>query len=383
MLHKPVATRKNDPFYRSYGSLIPHPSNLRNLISLLSDDKVIECLTALVHEITSRKLMVVSVGKDKLAIESAEFIQQQLNDIGTDQGFDEMLYTMSTAKIIGQSFAEIKWAKENGKIVIEEVSPKDPRRLEWHEINGAIIPALHTGVNSYSFLPARRHLITRYWAVPTESPYGYGLGEVIQDAVESRQNAMTNADIAGSRISTPIRVGSYPEGTNAQQIATFEDALDGLDGGSSISMPAGYTINFIQPPIQGGDMLSNQYDKMSEIITLLILGETTAGRSTPGSYASDLVSASIRVRKAASLSKILCNTLRQTLVRWSLDLNYPGAPLPRIYFDFETIDKLVVLTKLKELGYSTTQSFLEEEFGIPLVEQKIEKIDPVSNEQTE
>jgi hypothetical protein len=56
-----------------------------------------------------------------------------------------------------------------------------------------------------------------------------------------------------------------------------------------------------------------------------------------GSYARDQISDSVRMRKAKAFSEELDETLNATLIRWIVELNYPGAAIPRLRRNFDDL----------------------------------------------
>lgn len=361
-----VATRANNPFNRSLSDLL-RPQSQRNH-ELLKDSKIIECLDALVNEIVSHELLVMPVVPEDQEV--ADFIKNELDALGEDQGLEELVYSMATAKITGLAVQEIMWEQRKDKrIVATAVNPKDFRRIEYWEKPGGLQPSLYTGFRGFEALPPRKFIISRYWAVPNEDPYGYGLGAILEPFVNWRSRILDKWEDAANNLTEPTKVGTYPAIASEAEILQFNSFVKSLAQHKRITLPEGFDITFVQAPTAGVEILDRMFSICDSVISQIVLGETTAGRETAGSAAQDYVSVSLRNRKAQSLSRSICKTLRLTLVRWLTELNFPDAEPPLLKFDFDSEKPevlLAALKSLKELGFETTEEYVNQKFEIPL-----------------
>jgi len=96
-----------------------------------------------------------------------------------------------------------------------------------------------------------------------------------------------------------------------------------------------------------------------------------------GSYARDAVADSVRMRKAKAFSEQLDETLNATLVRWIVELNYPGVSVPRLRRNFEDLEQredpvkvVQMLTQLQAIGYNVTDlDWVRDKLEIPSLEK--------------
>jgi len=190
-------------------------------------------------------------------------------------------------------------------------------------------------------------------------PYGTGLGRQLYSLVEFRRTLMSFWLQYADKHTTPTAVGKFSLGTPEDEVNSLFTALQRLGQETAIVIPDEMEISWLES--QGR---SEVYEKLIEYvdqqISFVINGENTVGQETGnvGSYARDQISDSVRMRKAKAFSEELDETLNATLIRWIVELNYPGAPIPRLRRNFDDLEqredpvKIVqMLTQLQAIGY--------------------------------
>ena len=103
----------------------------------------------------------------------------------------------------------------------------------------------------------------------------------------------------------------------------------------AVTLPEGFTVEYVDPPKSTTGLQADLYNTINSDISLLILGEATAGKTDPGNRAKDTVSADLRSTRAKMLGRLITDTLNQTLVTWVQHLNYPGLPPCKLAFNFD------------------------------------------------
>lgn len=96
-----------------------------------------------------------------------------------------------------------------------------------------------------------------------------------------------------------------------------------------------------------------------------------------GSYARDSIADSVRMRKAKAFSEQLDETLNATLIRWIVELNYPGCSIPRLRRNFEDLEQkedpvkvVQILTQLQAIGYGVSDlDWVRDKLEIPSLEK--------------
>ncbi len=92
---------------------------------------------------------------------------------------------------------------------------------------------------------------------------------------------------------------------------------------------------------------------------------TSAGEA--GSRALGEVHNAVRLELAKADADALSDTLNATLVRWLVELNLPGAPPPRLWWNFSTPDDLNTLAerdkRLSRIGFRPTLERITDVYG--------------------
>ena len=158
-------------------------------------------------------------------------------------------------------------------------------------------------------------------------------------------------------------------------------ALQRLGQETAVVIPDEMDIQWLES--NGRPELYNQLiTYIDQQISFVINGETTVGQETGsvGSFARDQIADSVRMRKAKAFSEELDETINSTLVRWIVELNYPGKTPPRLVRNFEDLKQredpvrmVQVLSQLGALGYQVEDvDWLREKLNIPsLIKQEM------------
>jgi hypothetical protein len=169
-------------------------------------------------------------------------------------------------------------------------------------------------------------------------------------------------------------VGTYELGTPEEEVNSLLNALQRLGQETALVIPKEISVEWLQS--QGRpEVYTDLINYIDQQISYVLCGETTAGQDTggAGSYARDQISDSIRKRKAKAFSEELDETLNNTLIRWVVELNYPGHLPPTIKRNFDDLRqkddpiKLVqLLTQMNAIGYKVGDlDWVKDKLDIP------------------
>lgn len=390
-----LAGYKADPYaftatpYLNSGTILPRrddilieeggggPRAIEKYMRLFNDSHIIAAWEKITGEIIQRKWEVDPASPSDHDEEVAEFVRQVLKRMGTNtrqaygkemlvtsnSAFDTFIRGMCESIILGISIGEICWMRQGNYIVPSEVKIRDPRRFLFVlNEDGTISPRLMTVDSPIEGipLPLRSMVIHRHWSYSNfMDPYGTGLGRQLYSLVEFRRTLMSFWLQYADKHTTPTAVGKFSLGTPDEEVQSLFTALQRLGQETAIVIPDEMDITWLES--QGR---SEVYEKLIEYvdqqISFVLNGENTVGQETGnvGSYARDQVSDSIRMRKAKAFSEELDETINATLVRWIVELNYPGASVPRLRRNFNDLEqredpvKIVqMLTQLQAVGY--------------------------------
>lgn len=359
---------------------------------LFNDSQVISAYNKIIGEIVQRDWEIVPTSQSLIDLEIAEFVRLTLHKMGTNvrqsysmetlvntnSAFDTFIRGLGESIILGMSVAEICWVRQGEYVIPAEIKIRDPRRFHFIlNEDGSISPRLITFDAPYEGIPIplRSIIIHRHWEYTGfGDPYGSGLGRQLYSLVEFRRTLMSFWIQFADKHTTPTAVGSYELGTPEEEVNSLLSALQRLGQETAVVIPKEINIDWLQS--QGRpEIYTDLINYIDQQISYVMCGETTAGQDTGrvGSYARDQVSDSIRKRKAKAFSEEIDETLNNTLIRWIVELNYPGHIPPTIKRNFDDLRqkddpiKLIqLLTQMNAIGYKVGDlDWLKEKLDIP------------------
>lgn len=359
---------------------------------LFNDSQVISAYNKIIGEIVQRDWEIVPTSQNMIDLEIAEFVRVTLHKMGTNvrqsfsmetlvntnSAFDTFIRGLGESIILGMSVGEICWVRQGEYVIPSEIKIRDPRRFHFIlNEDGSISPRLITIDSPYEGIPIplRSIIIHRHWEYSGfGDPYGSGLGRQLYSLVEFRRTLMSFWIQFADKHTTPTAVGSYELGTPEEEVNSLLSALQRLGQETAVVIPKEITIEWLQS--QGRpEIYTDLISYVDQQISYVMCGETTAGQDTGrvGSFARDQISDSIRKRKAKAFSEELDETLNNTLIRWIVELNYPGHIAPTIRRNFDDLRqkddpiKLIqLLTQMNAIGYKVGDlDWLKEKLDIP------------------
>jgi len=367
---------------------------------LFNDSAVISAWEKLVGEIIQRKWEVFPASDSDRDEEVAEFVRQTIYHMGTNtrqsrgrdmvassnSGFDSFVRGMCESLILGISIGEICWMRQGSYVVPSEIKIRDPRRFQFIlNDDGTISPHVVTIQSPIEGLPLpmRSMVIHRHWAYSnTMDVYGTGLGRQLYSLVEFRRTLLSFWLQYADKHTTPTAVGKFSLGTPEEEVKSLFSALQRLGQETAIVIPDEMSVQWLEGGAGRPEIYDSLISYVDQQISFLINGESTVGQDTgsTGSYARDSVADSVRMRKAKAFSEQLDKTLNSTLVRWIVELNYPGASVPRLRRNFEDLEQredpvrvVQIMSQLQGLGYKVGDiDWIRDKLEIP----SLEKVDP-------
>lgn len=321
--------------------------------------------------INKRKMAVVSFPWDVQPAsdalrdrKAAELVKAQLNAIN----FDKLTLDMLDAVLKGYAIGEVIWNTDNSHIYVEKVIPRNQRRFVFNENYEPKLLTINNMLTGED-LPGRKFIVHSAGA-KDGSPYGLGIGaKLFWPTFFKRQNItfwLTFADKFGS----PTVVGKYPSGTVDVEQTKLLNAISSVAQESGIIMPSEMVVELLEASRSGaGDFYENLCRYMDEQISVAVLGETmttTAKSAGLGSSQSDTHN-DIRLELARADADLLTGTLQQTLVKWIVEFNMPGAGIPRVWRKIEAQKDLKAHAerdvRIKSLGFKPTLDYITATYG--------------------
>lgn len=373
------------------------PRAIEHYTRLFNDSAVISAWEKLVGEIIQRKWEVFPASGSDKDEEVAEFVRQVIYRMGSNtrqsrgrdmlvssnSGFDSFVRGMCESLILGISIGEICWMRQGGFTVPSEVKIRDPRRFQFIlNDDGSISPRLITIQSPVEGIPIplRSMVIHRHWSHSnTMDPYGTGLGRQLYTLVDFRRTLMSFWLQYADKHTTPTVIGKFSLGTPDEEVSSLFTALQRLGQETAIVIPDEMDVKWLEAGAGRPELYETLISYIDKQISFLVNGESTVGQDTgsTGSYARDSVADSVRMRKAKAFSEQLDETLNATLIRWIVELNYPGASVPRFRRNFEDLEQredpvkvVQMLTQLQAIGFEVTDlDWIRDKLEIPSLEK--------------
>lgn len=295
---------------------------------------------------------------------AAELVKAQLTAIN----FDKLTHDLLDATLKGFSVSEVMWANDGNHIYVDKIISRNQRRFVFDDKAQLRLLTRHN-MHTGEALPDRKFIVHSVGA-KDGSPYGLGLGaKLFWPTYFKRQNLtfwLTFADKFGS----PTVVGKYPSGTPQTDQDDLLDALRAVAQESAITVPEGMMLEMLEAQRSGaGDFYERMCRYMDEQISIAVLSETMTTQAKAaglGSSQSD-VHNDVRMELARADADLLTGTLQQTLVKWIVELNMPGANIPRVWRKIEKQQDLNLRAerdiKIQGLGFKPTLDYITNVYG--------------------
>ncbi|MBR4329823.1 MAG: DUF935 family protein, partial [Candidatus Riflebacteria bacterium] len=331
-----IASRKDELVL--YGDIIPNPDkvlltrgrgrNLEIYEDLETDAHVRTVISKRKRAVTSREWFVNEADGSEEATKSAELVRKCLNLINLDRLTEDLL----DAVLKGYSVAEIMWGyDENEKIIRPlEIRSRKPQRFIFKQAENDCelrLLTLDSPIDGIE-VPERKFIVFTYDR-RFDNPYGFGLGNSLFWPVLFKRKGITFWLTFCDKFGSPTSVGKYPASASDSERATLREALEAIANDYGIIVPEGMEVSLLEASKASTDTYEKLARFMDEQISEIVLGETgsTNQSNGGGSRARDQIGNEIRLETAKADADMLCQVLNDSLVRWIIELNMPGAPL--------------------------------------------------------
>lgn len=314
--------------------------------------------------VVAREWQVTPASESAIDVAAAELVTEQLKAID----FDKLTEDMLDATLKGFAVGEIMWAVDGSRIVIAEVIPRDQRRFTFGEDRGLRLITAERLIQGEP-MPDRKFIVHRFGA-KDGSPYGLGLGHKLFWPVFFKRQDITFWLTFADKFGSPTSLGKYPAGATPDDQAKLLAVLQAIAQDSGVIVPEGMNIELLEAARSGSiDTYEKLARYMDEQISECVLGETMTTTAQASGLGSNQASVhnEVRVELAKADADLLCGTLNNTIVRWLVEFNMPGAALPKVWRDFEEPEDLKLRAErdqlLYGLGYEPDEEYIRATYG--------------------
>lgn len=327
------------------------------------DAKVFEALQKRKLAVIGRNWQVDPASDSPRDKAAAEMVERNLQRIS----FDTVTLNALDALLKGFSVGEIMWAQDGREIVIDRIIPRNQRRFTF-DLDYKLRMLTMENQMSGIALPERKFIVHSYGG-KDGSPFGLGLGtRLFWPAFFKRQDFAAWL-VFLDKFASPTVIGEYPSGSSAADIDALLAALESIAQETAIAIPEGMKAKFLEAARSGG---SDAYERMArymdEQIEGIVLGDSASSKNGGGAMAAAAITRhEVRMELVKADADLLSDTLKDTLCRWLVEINLPGAGIPRISRVVEEQEDLNARSERDErickMGFKPTIEYIRETYG--------------------
>lgn len=249
------------------------------------------------------------------------------------------------AVIKGVAINEILWEQATrgplaGAWLPVDVIDRPMWRFGWSAVDRSLHVVAHPGRIDPIPAPPMKFQVLSYGT--RDNPWGRALLDRLYWVWFLKRHASKYWAIFVERFAQPLTKGTYPfkagqDVQNKENEDRLLAILNSIRTGSSIALPEGLDISFLEASRGGDASYSSFVSWLERAEALLMLGEVdTSGLAKgAGSFAKALISNEVRLETVQHDAHLLGSFESDTLVRWLVLLNFgPDAPTPKSVYDY-------------------------------------------------
>ncbi len=270
--------------------------------------------------LVARDWDVVPGGDDQRDLDAAKFVEELLKGLPFDRICEELL----DATLKGFAVSEIVWARDGNQIVPERVLSHDQRRFtfdaDWN-LRLLTKENLMEGIA----LPDRKFIVHRH-GVKGNNPYGLGLGTRLFWPTLFKREGVAFWLTFLDKFAAPTVIGKTPYGLSDDEEAALLRSLGAMAKQAAIVAPLGVDVDLLEAARSGSVSYKEWCEYWDRQISVCVNGETlTTDVQDKGARAAGEVHADMLQMLVDADADLLSDTLRETLIRWLVGYNFPGA----------------------------------------------------------
>lgn len=328
---------------------------------VLRDDQVQTCFGQRQLAVIGKNWQVDPGGTSRIDKKAADYLREQLNNVGWDRVTKGMLYGV----YYGFAVSEAIYVRDGANIALEDIKVRNRRRFGFDGLGRLRMKTPQQPLGE--LLPDQK-----FWTFCTGSdhdddPYGTGLGHWLYWPAFFKRNGLKYWLLFLEKFGQPTAKGKYGPNATPEERTKLLQALAAISTDSGISIPDGMEIELIEAARSGTADYVSLYDRMDAAIAKVVLGQTASTQGTPGRLGNDDLQGDVRLDIIKADSDLVCESFNRSVVKWLVEWNFPGANLPRVYRNIEPPEDLSKRadrdSKILTLGYKPTLQYIQQTYG--------------------
>lgn len=343
-----VATAASDPYIPQFQGIMQPTDEVlaaRGGVSALKvyddirrDPHAFAVLAKRKLEVTSREWSVTPASERRLDKRAAEEVERQLKALNLDR----LTKGLMGAVLKGFAVAEIVWANEGGVWEAKAVKVKKQRRFRF-TVDGELRMLTRANSSDGVSVPGRKFIVHRHSIDDDDDdPYGVGIGSVLFWPAWFKRQALAHWLRGTEKHATPTTVAQYQGAFDQKRQDELAAVLRRMANDTGIVVPDNVTLSLLEAKAGGGGDIHEKLNRyLDELMSEAVLGETLSTNSGErGARSLGEIHNEVRIAIAKADADLVSATLRDTLVRWIVEINYPGAGIPELWRDFSEAENL-------------------------------------------
>lgn len=256
---------------------------------------------------------------------AAAFVEEQLSAIN----FDQLCLDLLDATLKGYAVAEIVWKRDGTTIAPDRIVAHDPRRFAFDEFWKPRLLTMAAPLFGEE-LPDRKFIVHRF-GVKGNNPYGLGLGSKLFWPCLFKREGIAFWLTYLEKFASPTPVGKYPLGTLPEDQNKLLSNLLAMVQAGALVAPIGTEVSFLEAIRSGNASYSEWCGYWDTQMALCVFGSTLATYvEGQGSRAASETHKEAEEQIIDADSDLLTDTLCNSLIKWLVDYNVPGAGVPSV-----------------------------------------------------
>lgn len=329
---------------------------------LLRDDQVKSCFQQRRSAVTNAEWYVEPGEGDSDESPVVKYVEWLLGQFQFDQVCDKMLYAVHYGYQVGELM--YGYDEDSGFIYLEDVKVRDRRRFKFG-IKGELY--LHDGLKK-QLMPADKFWVLSVGADNSDNPYGEGLAHSLYWPVFFKRNGVKFWLIYLEKFGMPTASVKLDQSQvrDPEQRAIALQILDSIQSDSGVVIPKDFEVELIEASRGGAVDYDTLERAMDRAIAKIILSQTMT--TDDGSSRSQAeVHKDVRDEVVKADADALCHTFNTQVLPKLIELNFPGAKVPKVWRRTEPEADLVKMAerdnKIKALGFEPTEEYILETYG--------------------
>jgi phage gp29-like protein len=322
-------------------------------------------------EVISREWQVFGASERRIDKRIAAECEQILKTVN----FDSVTGGLLGAVLKGFSVGETIWLNEAGIWKPVQVKVKKQRRFRF-DVDGKLRMLTRSSPVEGEEVPDRKFIVHRHSIDDDDDdPYGVGLGSVLFWPAWFKRQVLANWLQATRKHAAPTTLAQYQGAFDKTKQDQLGEALSAMQGADSLVVPENVKVDLLEAKANGNQSegLARYLD---ELMSEAVLGETlTTNSGERGARSLGDIHNEIRIAIAKADADLVCKTIQQSLLRWYVEINYPGEAVPEVWRDFseseDLNDKVERDKKIYEMGYKPASvDYINDTYGGEWIERQ-------------